>query len=332
MARWWPPSAAADLLSLLRSPRWVYRQYDHQLFLNTVVAPGGDAAVLRAAGPGLPAVRARRGGDHRFEPPLLRPRPPRRLTALTLAEGVANLACVGATAVAVVNCSNFRNPEHAEVMWQLSECIDGMAARAAGRCRCPSSAATSSLYNESGGADIDPTPCAGCAGVGGRPGAGREPPGMGWADGDTVVLVGPRWAGAGVGGEAEPFPLAGTLLGHRAPPAPVRLPARGRSGNGTGEGCAASWPVDRPPMVGGATEPPLVSAVHDVSSGGLGLALAEMAVAGAVGCHVALGRGRRALQRAAVTLRDRHADARRARCPGRGVGDRRRDAGPSRRP
>ena len=52
---------------------------------------------------------------------------PRAGTALVLAEGVANLACVGATPVAVVNCLNFGNPEHPEVMWQLSECIDGMA-------------------------------------------------------------------------------------------------------------------------------------------------------------------------------------------------------------
>ncbi len=51
-----PTDCAADLLSLLRSPRWVYRQYDHQLFLNTVVGPGADAALLRLAGPGLPAL------------------------------------------------------------------------------------------------------------------------------------------------------------------------------------------------------------------------------------------------------------------------------------
>src|SRR6202023_77912 len=49
-----PEDCAADLLRLLRSPRWVFRQYDHQLFLNTVVGPGGDAALLRLAGPGLP--------------------------------------------------------------------------------------------------------------------------------------------------------------------------------------------------------------------------------------------------------------------------------------
>ncbi len=274
--------AGADLLSLLRSPRWVYRQYDHQLFLNTVVGPGGDAALLRLAGPGLPA--SERGVAVTTDSnPRYCALDPRAGTALTLAEGVANLACVGATAVAVVNCLNFGNPEHAEVMWQLSECIDGMAAS----CRAlslPVIGGNVSLYNESGGADIDPTPVLGVLGLVDLVRA--APPGMGWADGDTVVLVGPRWAGAGVGGETEPFPLAGTRWAterrrHRS----GSLPALDLERHGEVCGFVAGLIA---PMVGGATEPPLVSAVHDVSSGGLGLALAEMAVAGAVGCHVAL--------------------------------------------
>jgi phosphoribosylformylglycinamidine (FGAM) synthase-like enzyme len=89
-----------------------------------------------------------------------------------------------------------------------------------------------------------------------------------------------------VGGEAEPFPLAGTRWAterrhHRS----GTLPALDLERHGEVCGFVAGLIA---PMVGGATDPPLVSAVHDVSSGGLGLALAEMAVAGGVGCHVAL--------------------------------------------
>ena len=73
-----PADCAGDLLALLRSPRWVYRQYDHQLFLNTVVGPGGDAALLRLAGPGLPPLGPRRGAHHRLQPARVRARPPRR--------------------------------------------------------------------------------------------------------------------------------------------------------------------------------------------------------------------------------------------------------------
>ena len=116
----------ARISSLLRSARWVYEQYDHQLFLNTVVGPGGDAALLRLAGPGLP-VSERGVALTTDSNPRYCALDPHAGTALTLAEGVANLACVGATPVAVVNCLNFGNPEHPEVMWQLSEAIDGMS-------------------------------------------------------------------------------------------------------------------------------------------------------------------------------------------------------------
>ena len=88
----------------------------------------------------------------------------RRGTALVLAEAVANLACVGATPAAVVNCLNFGNPEHPEVMWQLSECIDGMA-EACRALALPVIGGNVSLYNESGGADIDPTPVLGVMGL-----------------------------------------------------------------------------------------------------------------------------------------------------------------------
>jgi len=109
----------ADLLAMLADPSWVYRQYDHQLFLNTVEGPGGDAALLRLGGPGLP--ESRRGVAITTD---ANPRwcalDPRAGTALVVAEALANLACVGARGVAVVNCCNFGNPEHPEVMWQLS--------------------------------------------------------------------------------------------------------------------------------------------------------------------------------------------------------------------
>ena len=83
---------------------------------------------------------------------------------MTVAESVANLACVGATAKAVVNCLNFGNPEHPEVMWQLSESIDGMTEACLG-LGLPVIGGNVSLYNESGGHDIDPTPVVGLLGV-----------------------------------------------------------------------------------------------------------------------------------------------------------------------
>ena len=273
-----PPAeadCAGDLLALLRSTRWVFRQYDHQLFLNTVAGPGGDAALLRLAGPGLPAS-ARGVAITTDSNPRACALDPRTGTALVVAEGVANLACVGATAVAVVNCLNFGNPEHAEVMWQLSECIDGMAAA----CRAlelPVIGGNVSFYNESGGADIDPTPVLGVLGLVDAVHAG--PPGPVWRDRDAVVLLGARRA---VGDGVPPLPLHGTQWaaerrGHRAGTVPaVDFGAHARV-CGLVAGLVARQVAD----AGGGDG--LVHGVHDVSAGGLGVALAEMAAGSGAG-------------------------------------------------
>jgi len=271
-----PEDCATDLLSLLRSPRWVYRQYDHQLFLNTVVGPGGDAALLRLAGPGLPHS-ARGVAVTTDSNPRYCALDPRLGTVLTLAEGVANLACVGATAVAVVNCLNFGNPEHPEVMWQLSECIDGLA-EACRALSLPVIGGNVSLYNESGGADIDPTPVLGVLGL--VDVLVAPPPGLAWEEGDTLVLLGTRAAPDGS------FPLEGSRWAterrqHRS----GTLPAVDLERHATACAFVAGLVGT---IVSGDHEPPLLSAVHDVSSGGLAVALGEMAVSAGTGCAVAL--------------------------------------------
>jgi phosphoribosylformylglycinamidine synthase len=274
-----PDDCTDDLLSLLRSPRWVFSQYDHQLFLNTVVGPGGDAALLRLAGPGLPP--SERGVAVTTDSnPRACALDPRLGTIGILAEGVANLACVGATAVAVVNCLNFGNPEHPEVMWQLSECIDGMA-QGCTALSLPVIGGNVSLYNESGGADIDPTPVLGLLGL--VDVLHTRPPGLVWQEGDALVLLGARATAHGA------FPLDGTRWAtecrdHRTGTlAPVDLAA-----HATVCGFVAELVSD---IASGARQADLVSAVHDVSSGGLAVALAEMAAASGVGCGVAIEDG-----------------------------------------
>jgi phosphoribosylformylglycinamidine synthase len=272
-----PVDYADDLLSLLRSPRWVYRQYDHQLFLNTVVGPGGDAALLRLAGPGLPA--SERGVAVTTDSnPRACALDPKLGTLLVLAEGVANLACVGATPVAVVNCLNFGNPEHPEVMWQLSECIDGMAEGCRG-LGLPIIGGNVSFYNESGGSDIDPTPVLGLLGL--VETVQAPPPGMAWAEGESVVLLGARTSAAGE------FPLEGTRWAterraHRTgTPPSVDLDAHQAA-------CAFVAGLVSAQVAGG---PGLLGSVHDVSSGGLAVALAEMAAAAGIGCTLEVADG-----------------------------------------
>ncbi len=247
-------SANEDLLSLLVDPGWVSRQYDSQLFLNTVVGPGRDAALLRLAGPGLP-VSTRGIALSTDSNPRWCALDPRLGTALTVYESVANLACVGAVAKAVVNCLNFGNPEHPSVMWQLSESIDGMA----DACRAlglPVIGGNVSLYNESGGSDIDPTPVVGLLGV--LDHLVAPPPGWSWCEGDALFLVGVR---RGVGARA--FPLGGSRWATR----------RGRRGGRLGEVEVSALRstldfvvAEVATICGGSASD--VTAVHDVSGAG----------------------------------------------------------------
>jgi phosphoribosylformylglycinamidine synthase len=258
-----PSDCGDDLIAMLADTSWVWSQYDHQLFLNTIEGPGGDAAVLRLKAPNLATATARAmalscDGNARWCA-----LDPRRGTALVVAEAALNVACAGARPVALVNCLNFGNPEHPEVMWQLAEAIDGMA----DACRVlsiPVVGGNVSLYNESRGRDIDPTPVVGVLGLIDR--LERPPPAVGLVDGASLVLLGTTRAE--LGGSA----WAWQLHGHRGgvPPALDLLRHRKLL-----------------ELVGSlVAEPGLVLGVHDVSDGGLAVALAEMALRSGVGFEV----------------------------------------------
>jgi phosphoribosylformylglycinamidine synthase II len=257
-----PEHIAADVRALLGDASWVYRQYDHQLFLNTVVGPGEDAAVLRLAAPGL-APSERGLAISTDSNPRWCALDPRRGTAMTVAESALNVACAGARPVALVNCLNFGNPEHPEVMWQLSESVDGMA-EACMVLEIPVIGGNVSLYNASAGTDIDPTPVVAVLGVIDR--LERRPPGMGHAAGSTLVLLGDgdlslagsRWAVERHGHTDGTLPALDLHAHARLLAVVARL--------------AASEGV--------------LTSVHDISGGGLALAVTEGAVRSGVGCTV----------------------------------------------
>jgi phosphoribosylformylglycinamidine synthase len=258
--------AGADLLALLgdpslADPSWAYRQYDHQLFLNTVVPPGSDAAVLRLKAPGLPpsdkGIALSVDGNHRWCAA-----DPRAGTAMVVAEATLNVACAGATPLAVVNCLNFGNPEHPEVMWQLSEAIDGMGDACRG-LRLPIIGGNVSLYNESRGRDIDPTPVIGLLGVIDR--LERPPPGAVLVEGGVIVLL----------GDASARHLGGSRWASAAGIDAVGLPVLDLE-------LHARLLV----LLAGLVNDGSVMGVHDVADGGLGVALAEMAIRSGVGFEV----------------------------------------------
>jgi phosphoribosylformylglycinamidine synthase len=254
--------AGDDLLALLYDPAWAYRQYDHQLFLNTVVSPGSDAAVLRLKAPGLPAsnkaVALSTDGNGRWCAV-----DPRAGTALLVAESTLNVACAGAKPMAVVNCLNFGNPEHPEVMWQLSESIDGMA----DACRAlglPVIGGNVSLYNESRGRDIDPTPVIGVVGL--IDDLRRRPPAVELIDNGRLLVLGPD--PTGLGGSRWARDLRGVTGG---PLDALDLDLHAKV-------------ID---LVRGLVDEGRVAGIHDVSDGGLALALAEMALRSGHGFRVA---------------------------------------------
>src|SRR5271170_7364029 len=172
-----PRDYTADLKKLLASAnicdkRWVFEQYDSMVQTNTVQGPGGEAGVMRikgtgghTEGPGVGETKGERGlamalaGNGRWT--YLDP----KLGAMhAVAEAARKVACTGATPVAAKNCLNFGNPEKPEIMAQLSAAIDGIA-EACIALGTPVTGGNVSLYNETKGEGIYPTPVIGIVGI-----------------------------------------------------------------------------------------------------------------------------------------------------------------------
>jgi phosphoribosylformylglycinamidine synthase len=249
------PEALAELLGSwnIRSRAPVYQRYDHLVGSRTVRRPGFDAAVLRLR-PGYRGLAVSLDGTSRIG--RLSPRTGGRLAVL---EAARNVACTGAEPLGFTDCLNFGNPEKGEIAWQLAESIEGMA-EACEALRVPIVSGNVSLYNETDGRAIDPTPVVGCVGLLEDV---RAVPG-GWSAGEVILLAG-----------ASPVSLAGSEfqahygeVGGR--PAELDLAAEAAL-------------VDFLRLAA-----PLCSLVHDVSLGGLAVALAEAAIHSGLGAEVEL--------------------------------------------
>ena len=255
--------AAEAVLALAGDPtcaskRWVWEQYDRFVGHGTVAGPGGDAAVFRVPGTGRAVALATDGnGRHAALDPAAG-------AALAVAEAARNVACTGARPIAVTNCLNFASPERPEVMGTFAAAVDGMA----GACRAlglPVTGGNVSFYNESSGRPIHPTPVVGVLGLLEDPGAavpsGFPRPGLEvWLLGETrVELGGSVWQRLATGrleGRPPALDLAAEARLHRLL---VDLAARR-----------------------------LPAAAHDLSEGGLAVALVEATLAAGVGATVDL--------------------------------------------
>ncbi len=186
-----PSDLSRTLVQLLSSPNiaskeWVYRQYDHMVRLGTVVRPGADAAVIRVLDGATDPAKAKglaltTDCNSRFCS-----LDPYQGARLAVAEAYRNVSCVGGEPLAVTDCLNFGNPERPDVMWQLVEAIRGLG----DICRALSTPVVSgnvSLYNETDGKGVKPTPTIGMVGL--LPVAG-DAVGAAFEDGCTIALLG----------------------------------------------------------------------------------------------------------------------------------------------
>ncbi|MBV8167299.1 MAG: phosphoribosylformylglycinamidine synthase subunit PurL [Alphaproteobacteria bacterium] len=246
------------LQTLIASPdvaskRWIWEQYDHLVTGQTVQRPGGDAAVVRLEG-SAKALAMTTDCTPRYCVA-----DPETGGAQAVAETWRNLCAVGATPLAITDNLNFGNPERPEIMGQLVGCVRGMGQA----CRAldyPVISGNVSLYNETNGKGILPTPVVG--GVGVLADATKAMSLAFKGTGESIIVLGATtgWLGCSL--------YLRELHGREdgAPP-PVDLPAERRHGD----------------FVRGLIAAGRVTACHDVSDGGLLVAIAEMALAGATG-------------------------------------------------
>jgi phosphoribosylformylglycinamidine synthase subunit PurL len=247
------PSTGNALVELLASPslrsrEFVFRRYDQLVGGRTVRRPGLDAAVLRLR-PSLRGLAVSLDGQGRIA----------RLDpftggALAVLESARNVACAGGEPIGFTDCLNFGNPEKPEIGWELAEAIAGMAA-ACEALGTPIVSGNVSLYNETNGRAIHPTPVVGAVGL--VEDVRRVP--KGWREGDSLLVA-----------EASPPSLAGSEYQARfgevgGSPGPLDLEAEARL-------VGFLWRAA-----------PLCSLVHDVAEGGLAACLAEAAIFSGVG-------------------------------------------------
>jgi phosphoribosylformylglycinamidine synthase len=249
---------AEILLRLLDDPAigstaWVHEQYDHMLFLNTVVGPGSDGSLIRIRGTekGLAVSSDGNGRLCQLDP--------RAGSARLVYEAALNVAVTGARPLAVVDNLNFGNPEKPEVMWQFRESVEGIS-EACEALGIPVVGGNVSFYNETDGVDINPTPVIGLLGLADP--MPERPPRLDRArEGMEIWEIGPASTG-NMAGSAVQRVIDDEMTGRPTPPDPEM----------------ARQMVDLT-----ATLADQVPVIHDVSDGGLAVAVAEVCISSGIG-------------------------------------------------
>ncbi len=309
----------ADLKTLLASSnvcskRWVHEQYDTMVQTNTVQGPGGEAGVMRIKGTGKPDALEGPVGEIGLAMALdgngcwayLDP----KLGAMhAVAEAARKVACTGATPVAATNCLNFGNPEKPEIMAQLSAAIDGIG-EACTALGTPITGGNVSLYNETRGVGIYPTPVLGIVGI--LDDVTKAVPAGFEAEGDAILLLWPVPEGEAPDPNldipVEPLPMSQIVLpAFQSKPvvaveadAPEDQAAAALTSFGSSEYAkvilGALW--GKPPaldleaeadlheLLAALAEKELIRSARDISDGGIAVSVAQAAFAKSIGATV----------------------------------------------
>ena len=258
------PPIKESLLKLLSSPNiasksWVYKQYDHEVQVRTVVKPGDDAAVLRIDDETAIALTTDSNTIHTKLSPF-------DGAAGCVAEAIRNVVSMGATPYAVVDCLNFGNPEKPDILWQFKRAIEGMSL-VAEKFEAPVISGNVSFYNETEGIKINPTPAVGVIGV-------EKIENIRTMDfkneGDKILLIGKTYD------ELTGSEYHRTIHDLEKGIAP-RIRIDDEVANAKTILNLLDEDLDKN-----------ITAIHDVSAGGLAIALSEMVMSSDLGCEVEL--------------------------------------------
>jgi phosphoribosylformylglycinamidine synthase subunit PurL len=258
-----PADVNETLKALLAQPTvankaWVYEQYDHIVRANTAVKPGSDAAVVMIRGTRKAlAMSTDCNGRYVYLDPQVG-------GAIAVAEAARNVVCSGAEPLAITDCLNFGNPEKPEVFWQFEKAVDGMS-KACLALNTPVIGGNVSFYNERSGDAIYPTPTVGMVGL--IADVDHITTQDFQAEGDAIILLGETYAELG-GSEYQKW-ATGSISGR-----PPQLDL------------AKEAAVQK--LVLDAIRQGLVKSAHDLSEGGLGVALAESCFGSGIGAAVSL--------------------------------------------